>query len=730
MRSHAKASTAGPTQRRAGRLGRQFRGAVLTPTFAAALCVALAVLPAAVASADSVPLSRFGPDGSEAAQFDRIGSVAVDQQSGAVYVLDGGAEALFKFGPAGEPIAFGGLNPDITENRIDGIKPFTDATVGRASSQVAVDSTSHTVYVTEEHAVRAFTAEGKPAEFTAGPGMGSNEIPGFTKLFGLAVDSNGAIYAVDGAGSMSVFAASGEPLVTVPVAEKSLNLAVGGDGSVYLLQSLNNQGEQPIAKLSPSAFPVTESTTYTAGTFANPEFPYLIDGIAIDPASGHVYLLEFGSGITYIRIYDEAGTLVGSIGEPETESEELALGGAAQGLAILGTPTEIAPGETVRFYVGDADASSSQVAIFGTRIVTGPPSVSGLRVTTVTSDSAVLRAEVNPNTAATTYRFEYGPGDCSVSVCTSVPLGGAGIGDGTEEVAVSQAIFGLSAATTYHYRVVAENELIPPTDPPTEAAGTFTTQANGLGFELSDNRAWEMVSPSDKHGARLLGSAIGQVQAAEDGDGLSYLSIGSIEAAPEGNRSFEPSQVMAKRSAGGWSSKDITPASVRTMPLDIGPGEYKLFTPDLSTALLEPHDGTALSPLATERTPYLRDENVPPSFTPLVTGAEGVANVPPGREFGGDPDSITPAVRIFGANEDLDHIVLASDQVSLVEDPDALPALYLWEAGQLEPVSILPDSEGETMPAHVQRIGPRFGPQRRLGGRLARVLVYRLLRRQ
>ena len=47
-----------------------------------------------------------------------------------------------------------------------------------------------------------------------------------------------AIYAVDGAGSMSVFAATGAPLVTVPVPEDSRNLVVGGDGSVYLLQSL------------------------------------------------------------------------------------------------------------------------------------------------------------------------------------------------------------------------------------------------------------------------------------------------------------------------------------------------------------------------------------------------------------------------------------------------------------------------------------------------------------
>jgi hypothetical protein len=662
------------------------------------ICLVLLALPADYAGAELMPISRFGPDGSESTNFDRIGSVAVDQQNGAVYVLDGVSEELLKFGPAGEQVMFGGANPAISGNRIEGITPYTDLSRARATSQIAVNSVSHTIYVTEEHVVRAFTSEGEPSEFTAGPGLGTNELPGFTELFGLAVDANGAIYAVDGAGSMSVFAPSGEPLVTVPLAQESFNLAVGGDGSVYLLQALTEQGEQSVTKLSPSSFPVTESTTYSASTFASRENPNFIDGIGIDPVSNHVYLLETNIAISYIREYDESGVLVESIGEPGTAGEDLALGGAAQGLAILGTSAEIGPGETVKFYAGDTDESTSQVVLFGSKIVTGPPSISALRVTDVTSDSAVLRAEINPNTAATTYRFEYGLEDCSVSVCTSIPVGGANIGDGTEEVAVAQALSGLSPATTYHYRVVAENEL----GAPTEAAGTFATQANGLGFELADDRVWELVSPPDKRGAKVLNNSIGLIQAAADGNGISYLTRGSIEADPEGNRNIESSQVMGRRSAGGaWSAKDITPSNVRTIPLGVGnQSEYKLFTPELSTAMLEPRDGAALSPLATERTPYLREESEPPLFTPLVTGAEGVANVPEGREFGGSPRNAYGDVKIAGADEDLGHIVLTS-AVSLIEDPDAPPALYLWEAGQLEPVSILPDSEGATMPAPV-----------------------------
>lgn len=654
---------------------------------------ALLALPVSNVSAETVPLSRFGPDGSNGSEFERIGSVAVDQQSGAVYVLDVEAEALFKFGPAGEPVPFGGSSGYISGNRIDGINAFTGVETGKnAVAQIAVDSSSHTVYVTEEHALRAFAPDGEPAEFTAGPGAGGNEILGFVELYGVATDINGAIYAMDGAAeAMSVYASTGAPLVTVPVVQPA-NLAVAATGVVYVDSELG----QVARKMTPSAFPVSEATTYTVETFAQPRFASFIAGVTVDPV-GQVYLLETNFSESWIRIYSDAGTLVGSVGEPETGDDDSTLGRSAQGVAVLGVPVEVSPGETVKFYVGDADLSTSQVVLFGSKIVIGPPSVSAPRVTDVTADSAVLRASVNPNTRSTTYRFEYGLEDCSVSVCTSVPVGGGNIGEGHEPVPVSQAISGLSPSTTYHYRVVAENAL----GPPSEAAGTFTTQASGLGFELSDSRVWEMVSPPDKRGARLLGSAIGMIQAAADGNGLSYLSVGSIEADPEGNRNREASQVMAKRTAGGWSSKDITPSNVRTIPLGIGyQSEYKFFTPDLATGLLDPRDGTALSPLATERTPYLRNEAEPPFFTPLVTGAEGVANVPDGRQFGGPSDSPHGEVRVAGADQDLEHIVLTAN-VSLVEDPAAPPALYLWDGGRLEPVSVLPSSEGGGMPSPV-----------------------------
>ena len=95
----------------------------------------------------------------------------------------------------------------------------------------------------------------------------------------------------------------------------------------------------------------------------------------------------------------------------------------------------------------------------------------------------------------TNYRFEYGP---STAYGTSVPVPDGDAGSGTADVAVNAPIEGLSPGTTYHYRVVAVNSL----GTVDGADRVFKTQAlKSPG--LPDGRAWEMVSPPNKHGATL-----------------------------------------------------------------------------------------------------------------------------------------------------------------------------------------------------------------------------------
>lgn len=641
----------------------------------ALICLGVCVLGtnAAFAAEDPSYLTSFGPDGTASTGFEGAGPIAFDQGSDVVYVVDHSAGSVSKFSPDGTPLAFTGSAGYISDNAITGLSFFA----GNGESQVAVDSTSHTIYVTSANSIRAFQETGEPAEFTAGPGSGSSEMGGFAELLGVAVDVNGNLYASDygpgGSGVISIYTPSGEPITQFETATPA-NLAVNSNGAVYV-----NRWHGTVLKFTPSEFPVTSATTYAAAS--EPVDPNASYTVAVDPGTNDVYIAVNEGLISQIAWYDENGSLLSTFaGDGEGGEIEV-----SEGVGI--------DADSGTVYVSDKPVSGlSQVEIFGEEVFEPqPPTIVSVGASGVTADSVTLQARINPNTLETTYRFEYGLGDCSAipSPCGSVPVGGARVSAGHEPVTVSQALGGLQPNTTYHYRVVAENSLgaLPSAD------RTFTTQVRGLGFELSDSRAWEMVTPPKKFGGVLRSSSGGAIQAAEDGDGLVYQSLGSIEGEAEGNRAIEPATVMARRGAAGdWHSKDITLPHTKATTVAAGT-EYDVFSPNLGRALLEPRDAAPLSAAASERTPYLRENSDPPIYTPLVTSEDGFANVPSGTVFGGDElHGQVSDVTVSGANSALSHVVLASR--TPLTTGAAPESLYEWAGGQLQPVSELPAAEG------------------------------------
>ncbi len=73
----------------------------------------------------------------------------------------------------------------------------------------------------------------------------------------------------------------------------------------------------------------------------------------------------------------------------------------------------------------------------------------------VKATSATLNGVVNPNGHESSYWFEYGT---STAYGSKTEVNPVLAGDELEDVAVSEALSGLKASTTYHYRVVAESE--------------------------------------------------------------------------------------------------------------------------------------------------------------------------------------------------------------------------------------------------------------------------------
>ncbi len=359
----------------------------------------------------------------------------------------------------------------------------------------------------------------------------------------------------------------------------------------------------------------------------------------------------------------------------------------------------LTPATTYRFRVvaESEDGVDAAEATFATRLAIG---IEAQWVSEVAARSATINAKLNPLGAGATWWLEYGPSPCSLGGCARALEGGLpGV---SEELTLPIALTGLDPATAYHYRFVATDvrevyeggETVKRSFTVYGEDQTFATQTASLGDALPDDRAWEMVSPPDKHSGRVgpyEGAPGGRAQAAAGGEALAYPSYGSLQAALEAGQPSGQLSELARRGPGGvWGTHDITPPHTTASLFGAGAGsEYKLFSTDLQSALLEPRDCTALSPQTTERTPYLRADTDPPAYTPLLSAADLPAGTPP---FGGQCGEPEGPVSVAGASPDLGHVVLRSE-VPLAEGA-APGALYERSAGSLAPLSVLPEGGG------------------------------------
>ena len=101
------------------------------------------------------------------------------------------------------------------------------------------------------------------------------------------------------------------------------------------------------------------------------------------------------------------------------------------------------------------------------QLAAAPSAITG-PVTSVGPTTATATGTVNPGGQATTWYVEYG-----TSTSYGTKTANVSAGSGTANTAVSASLTGLTAGTTYHYRVVATNSA--GTDQ--GADGIFTTSA-------------------------------------------------------------------------------------------------------------------------------------------------------------------------------------------------------------------------------------------------------------
>jgi len=124
-------------------------------------------------------------------------------------------------------------------------------------------------------------------------------------------------------------------------------------------------------------------------------------------------------------------------------------------VAVEAALTGLTPDTTYHYRIVTSNADGDAVGAdssFHTAANPRAPGVSTGGVRAVGPDRATLTGSVDPNTAAATYRFEYGT---STSYGSTTSSRSAGSGD--RSVSVTAGIGSLRANTRYHYRLVATN---------------------------------------------------------------------------------------------------------------------------------------------------------------------------------------------------------------------------------------------------------------------------------
>ena len=660
--------------------------------------------------------------------------VAVDEASGEVYVVDPGNHRVDEFSASGVflrawgwGVADGSAEFEVCESTCRAGLSGTGKGELKEPALVAVDNSAGgtgTVYVdgnvgSREPDVQRFSSDGHTA-------LGRLAVEEEGELDGLAVDSSGTVWlyraeeeesgVIEGFAGSRLVRLEGTLGAAFECPKPGFGVDASGERFALAHELLDAGGECPS---------VVERERQEAGDGANGGLlrPVVVGeqqgeeavfselarqtttGVAVDEASsagsplgtaadGDVYV-DTGSAID---VFDPSGGLVQMFGEGEIKQGE--------GIAL--------DSKTGDVYV--VDGGEESVHVFEPE-PTGPPVVSNASALDLSPSEVQLSGVINPRGLDTHFFFQYGTADCAANpqACSEVPAEpGTDIGAGFGDQPVQVTLSGLSAATVYHYRLVAENS-----SGMAEASAqqeSFQTLPSSTGL-LADGRAWELVSPAAKDGSGIepFEREGGLIQAAAEGGAVAYVANGPVAGAPPGNRSPEPTQVLSVRSATGWGSQDLMTPHEAGEGLEFGqPAEFRFFSEDDALSLVEPPGGHVqpmerppLAPGASEKTLYVRaDAPLSTSGPEDVRYSEARANAGfsgPGFAALVAPGIVSSGVSFGGKLDFLDatpglETVVFESEVGLLSGWSA----GLWESqpgGRISLVSVLPDGEPAVSPA-------------------------------
>ncbi len=410
----------------------------------------------ALSFASSASAAETHPFLTSFGSFQNPQSVAVDQANGDVYVLDAGAATVSRFDADGTPVPFSATAPYIAGNVLSGSADGSFLIAGGGSeAQIAVappgaaGGTAGNLYVTEIDglgggSVSVFAAGGEYLGRIDGTGNPNPTAGG--QPCGVAVGPDGALYIGYFSGHVDRYVPSANPPLNSDFDSSLVNL--GGICNVAASSALLFVSTWPSGPLT--AYPLTlfpggagEADASGSGIVVEAGgAPVTSSTAAVDPANDDLYVDEESQ----VAQFNSSGGLVGRSGV-----EQLSF---SHGVAIDAT------GGATDGFLYAANGEPGEVKVFGPAVPL-PDAVTG-EATAITANTASVDGAVNAaGGPAATCVFEY-VDDASFQAngfagAASAPCSPAGPFTGTGDNAVSAMLGGLTAGTTYHFRLVASN---------------------------------------------------------------------------------------------------------------------------------------------------------------------------------------------------------------------------------------------------------------------------------
>jgi hypothetical protein len=497
--------------------------------------------------------------------FDEAYGIAVDLETGNVYVADNRTDTVDIFSATGGP-PVGGVPSQITGLFLEKDSPQGVAIdnscyeheprlTGAACEEY--DPSYGDVYVVDE-GHRGSSQEGAQEgieKFKLNPGSGYELVVDLAGGFysDVTVDSHGNVYA-DGIFKENVIEFKkvvakilnggkeeiDEKVEKVEVPEH-ITLDYGPYGPAYVasddlgniyLGSMSASGD--VARLAVTAAGEVSSEEAFAGFIGGIDRP-----VAVDRATNNVYV---GDG-SEVAQYNSAGGPQLTFGS--TEPLGGSLGGGANAVTALAVNSE-------RGSIYVVNPLHEDVDVFGS--VVGPPVIAAQQppASSISRTSALIAGTVNPESGSATYRFEYvdaaeyEPGVAEPyrrgGRTATDPLPGGRVPETIERIVLT----GLRPGRTYHYRMVASNaaETVDgPDETFTTAAATPPGASTGAASEVSatgvtlagviaprglpTSYVFEVGTDTTYGGAKLFGNAGSGTGEVPVSVGLQYLVPGT-----------------------------------------------------------------------------------------------------------------------------------------------------------------------------------------------------------